>query len=254
MIILNSILFSLPSIVVTILGGLEGSVLVSYRMYKVVVYFEIAFVVEDIFLEVLYIYHFWRYLQDVPAFIGATTQKHMKRTFYLLLMASLVVVVCDLAGLILLYMKILLLRYSILGLLYGIKLNTEFFVLNRLVETVKMKDDILRRGNMSVGAVVNETTSNSAGEDLNTKYSSVQGTTVEQDLKIEDEQVAAAPNLIEQLRHSTGEDYVHNVQNVPSKLNEPLRGGEMAANLHADYAETSDLERQYLSRFIFRNL
>jgi hypothetical protein len=156
MIILNAVLFSLPSIVVTLLGGLDGSVLTSYRMYKIVIYFEIAFVVEDIFLEILYIYHFWQYLHDVPTYIGATAQKHMKRTFYLLLTASLIVVVCDLLGLILLYLKILLLRYTVLGMLYGIKLNTEFFVLKRLVETVKTKDDILRRGNMSVDAVVSE--------------------------------------------------------------------------------------------------
>jgi hypothetical protein len=171
MIIVNAVLFSLPSIVATLLGHVDGSILVSYRMYKVVVYFEIAFVLEDIILEILYLFYFWQYLRDVPAYVDQTAQKHMKRTFHLLLKASLVVLVCDLLGLVLFYMKILLLKYVILGILYGIKLNTEFFVLNRLVEMVKMKDEILKRGNMSVGAVLNEIT-NSAIGNTETKYSS----------------------------------------------------------------------------------
>lgn len=157
MVILNAVLFSLPSIVVTLLGA-NGSVLISYRMYKIVVYFEIAFVLEDVFLESLYLYYFWLYMQDVPGSAGVMLKKRMWRTFYMLLGTSLIVLICDVLGLVLLLMKILLARYTILGILYGIKLNAEFFVLSRLLDTVNLKNEVLKRGNMSGPLVVTETT------------------------------------------------------------------------------------------------
>jgi hypothetical protein len=44
--------------------------------------------------------------------------------------------------------EMLLVRFTILGLLYGWKLNTEFFVLSRLLEMTELKSEILKQGNI----------------------------------------------------------------------------------------------------------
>jgi hypothetical protein len=151
-IILITISFSVPGVVVTLLGS-SGSFLVSYRMYKVVLYFDIVFVLEDIFLESLYISYFRRYLKDIPAYAKQDTRQQMRRIFYLLLAASVIVLICDIVGVVLLCMKILLLRYTIYTVLFGVKLNAEFFVLNRLVDVTELKSEILRQGNLSESLV-----------------------------------------------------------------------------------------------------
>jgi hypothetical protein len=147
-IIIITIFFSLPGLIVTLLGS-SGSVLVSYKLYKIVVYFEIPFAVEDVVLQGLYIYYFWKYLKDIPTYAKQDVRQRMQKTFYLLLAASSVVLLCDIVSVTLLCMKMLLVRFTILGLLYAWKLNTEFFILNRLVDMTELKIEVLKQGNMS---------------------------------------------------------------------------------------------------------
>jgi hypothetical protein len=222
-------------------------------MYKIVLYFEIAFVIEDIFLEILYIYHFWQYLQDVPAHVGVVFWKRNSRTFYLLLIASLIVILCDIVGLILLFLKIFLLRYSVIGLLYGIKMHTEVLILNRLVDTINLKNEVLRRGNISDGAAADGTTANSTGDGIAARFPDAQSALEGQYLELKPVQVATAIDLVEPLQYGADVDII---QNVSSRPCEQSLGGGTSGNVNWDYSHAGidDLERQYLGRSGWQDL
>lgn len=147
-VIFASVCFTVPGVVATLIGS-SGAKTIMRRMYTHIRFFEISYAVQDVFLESLYIYHFWRYMDDVPAHAKQDLRRQMRKMFYLMCATSVVVTICDLVGVILLCMSILLVRYTILGLLYGVKLHTEFFVLNRLVKMTELKHQILRQGNLS---------------------------------------------------------------------------------------------------------
>jgi hypothetical protein len=70
-----------------------------------VVYFEIPFSVEDVVLESLYSYYFWQYLKDIPTYASQDLRQRMLRTFYLLVAASFIVLVCDIVSVTLLCMR-----------------------------------------------------------------------------------------------------------------------------------------------------
>lgn len=114
-------------------------------------------------------FFFWGYLNDLPSNADALTRKRVLLTFRLLVAASIIVWVCDLIGLILLYMKIILVRYSFLGLVYSVKLSLEFFVLNYLVNMSELKSRLLQRGNLSGSIAASTVFTPLASENLRTE-------------------------------------------------------------------------------------
>jgi hypothetical protein len=211
-------------------------------MYKIVVYFEIAFVVEDMLLESLYLYYFWRYMQAVPNNLNEAAGKSMRITFYLLCLASIIVVLCDLAGLILLYMKVLLLRYTILGLLYATKLVTEFFVLNRLVDLVQMKNENLQRGNLSGATITNRI----QADDLSSGFV-MHSRTDRRCPAITAEGRLADLSMARPIGEAQGEEV------GAHEMLTPTQGRLKEQRRDSDCDEVTDLERQYLGRDLTRS-
>jgi hypothetical protein len=98
------------------------------KVAKFLSHFEIIFSVQELVLSTLYIYFFRQFVKQG----GSMGSKNLQRTFYLLIAAEVIIVVCDLTINITLYLNLYIPRKIILPFVYAIKLQIEFLVLNRL--------------------------------------------------------------------------------------------------------------------------
>jgi hypothetical protein len=148
LIVFDTIAFQAPSITATIIGT-YGSQRLAYDISKHAIYIDIGYAGQDILLSSLYIFYFWRYMRDGTQHFPLQVRKELKTMFILLLLAYSVVLMTVALSLFLLLKFLLLARYTMLPIVNVFNLQVEFFVLNRLVETAKLKNSTLQRGNLS---------------------------------------------------------------------------------------------------------
>jgi hypothetical protein len=120
------------------------------RLYNIWIYVEVIFTVQDIALSSLYIFYFWKYVNDVPDRVKVQMKNEIRTTFALLVVAYIWVFLADVSMYSLLCKRLYLARMMCLPVLEAIKLQLEFFVLNRLVDVSKMKQEFL--GRQSIGS------------------------------------------------------------------------------------------------------
>jgi hypothetical protein len=106
-----TILFSLSSFIANLLAG-NGPVTTFYRIYKIVLYFEIGFVLINLFLELLYVYYFWQYVKDSHSYASAVIKKDIKKLSYAV-NSWYYRFYLDFTALILLRSKIILVRFTL---------------------------------------------------------------------------------------------------------------------------------------------
>ena len=147
MIVIVAIIGHTPT-VVEMIATCIGKNPLGFHIFLAASYIELIFAVQDCFLASLYIYFFWRYINDIPEQAKARIKTEICVTFALLVLAYACVTFSDILLNILLFKKIYLARLLCFTLVYAIKLEFEFFVLNRLVYISKVKSDAL--GNQSV--------------------------------------------------------------------------------------------------------
>jgi len=112
------------------------------RAYIVAWKLQLLSPIEEMILAGLYIYFFIRFLRETAA-LTAKESHFRKVTFYLLCIAQVVIVVCDVLVAILNYRRLIVLRTILYPFLYTLKLEFEFLVLNRLIYiTQKRKEQL----------------------------------------------------------------------------------------------------------------
>lgn len=85
--------------------------------------------IEEIILAGLYVFFFVRILKD-----SSLEDSHFRKTtFYLLCIAQVLIIICDVLIIVLNYKRLILLRTLIYPTLYAFKLEFEIVVLNRLI-------------------------------------------------------------------------------------------------------------------------
>jgi hypothetical protein len=135
------------------------------RIYDLWIYVEVVFTVQDVTLSSLYIFYFWKYLNDVPAHAGERMRKESRTIFALLLIAYIWVILADVSMYTLLCVKLFLARMMCMPFLDAIKLRLEFLVLNRLIEVGNLKQQFLGRQSLAsslIGSGVGSGTTPSA--------------------------------------------------------------------------------------------
>lgn len=114
-------------------------------LFDIWIIVDILFPLQDICLSTLYLYFFWSYLNDVPADVEVSKELKSKCRAILALLAVAFVWVAatDVSMYVLQLTKWYLVRMMVLPFLEAVKLDIEFFVLNKLVEGSKMKQEML---------------------------------------------------------------------------------------------------------------
>jgi hypothetical protein len=128
-IVVNCVLVQSPLLILAFVGAPRYVIFLKVATFMS--HLEIIFSVQEIILSSLYIYLFIRFVRQG----GAKGVRSLKRTFYLLILAEVVIVVCDVALNVLLYYGWYLARRTILAFVYALKLQIEFLVLNRLARS-----------------------------------------------------------------------------------------------------------------------
>jgi hypothetical protein len=137
----------------TYIVSASGNLLRAYSLYKHVFYVEIGFSVQEVIFATVYIIAFWKYVNDIPKHAEAAFKREKRNTFAMLLGVFFVVLSFDILTVVLLCKGLVLARVMVGGLMYAIKLNFEFVVLNRLVSVGEVKRTIMARGNFSQTAL-----------------------------------------------------------------------------------------------------
>jgi hypothetical protein len=148
LIVVDTIAFHTPGIVATIIGA-YGSQKLAYEISKHAIYIDIGYAGQDVLLSSVYIFYFWRYMHDSPIHLPRDVRKKLKTTLMLLLGAYLVVILTIVFSLVLLGKWLLLARYTMLPVVNVFNLQVEVFVLNKLAQTARLKNELLCRGNIS---------------------------------------------------------------------------------------------------------
>jgi hypothetical protein len=120
------------------------------RIYNIWIYVEIVFTLQDISLASLYLWYFWLYMVDVPPSVRSQIDKQCRIIFSLLVLAYVWVMLADVSQYALLCRRLYLARMMVLPAMDALKLKIEFFVLNKLVEVGRMKQQLL--GRQSLGS------------------------------------------------------------------------------------------------------
>jgi hypothetical protein len=238
MIVVNAIAFHVPVIVSTMISA-YGDPLLGYRLYTHFVYFDVGFAGQDVLLSTVYVCYFWIYLHSIPTETSEDVKMQDRTTFRLVIVAYIVVLMTDVLALVLLGRNLLLARYTVLGLVLVLKLNVEYFVLNRLVKTSHRRMEILERGNLShisngsqEGQPTQPTTAlgvSGLGDEL------LSGTSHHHALKLDR---AILPSVEQR-----------NLRDQNTDLREYSCNEDASAAEMAEANRFDDLERQYLGRF-----
>jgi hypothetical protein len=127
-----------------------GNLSLGLQLSDIASYVQIIFAVQECVLSSLYIYFFWGYTNDVPERIKAKIQKEVKATFCLLVMAYGWIIMSNVLIYVLDFKKIFLARDLCFNPVYAIKIEIEFFVLNRLVSISQLKRDALSNPSLTI--------------------------------------------------------------------------------------------------------
>jgi hypothetical protein len=149
MIIVAAFVGHIGTIILSIAGYVQNFSLLQ-RIYNIWVYIDVVFTLQDIIISSLYIFYFWQYMNDVPAHAKEQMKTETRTMFVLLVLAYVWVIMADVSMYALLCSKLYLARMMCLPVLEALKLQVEFFVLNRLVEVSKLKQQLM--GRQSIGS------------------------------------------------------------------------------------------------------
>jgi hypothetical protein len=152
MISIVSILGLTPAVaemIVLCIGNLD----LGLRLQDIASYVQIIFAVQECVLSSIYIYFFWGYTNDVPERAKTKIQKEVKVTFCLLVMAYGWIVMSNVLIYVLDFKKIFLARDLCFNPVYAIKIEIEFFVLNRLVLISQLKRDALSNPSLTISTL-----------------------------------------------------------------------------------------------------
>jgi hypothetical protein len=127
-----------------------GELSLGLRVSDIASYVQITFAVQECALSSIYIYFFWGYTNDVPERVKPKIQKEVKVTFCLLVMAYGWILMSNVLIYVLEFKKIFLARDLCFNPVYAIKIEIEFFVLNRLVRISQLKRDALSNPSLTI--------------------------------------------------------------------------------------------------------
>jgi hypothetical protein len=133
LIIVNSALFIIPTVVVTTLLSLNQSS-TRFRVAFIVTKTEVIFTVQEAIITTAYVYLFIRFTK------GRRDEPRTKLTLWLLLSAEMLVLATDIVLNVLLYTESFLARQMITAFTQALKLRIEFIVLNSLVDYSQSKE------------------------------------------------------------------------------------------------------------------
>jgi hypothetical protein len=128
--------------------------LLSRRIMHAISWLDVIFTLQDLMLSIAYIYLYWRHMKDSEAFANERSKIRDATTFKLLIGANSVVLLLDVIQNVLLCLKIYIARYMWFPLICAIKLEVEFFVLNRMVKSAEEASQSLQVARFSIGASV----------------------------------------------------------------------------------------------------
>lgn len=137
--------------------------LLSRRIMHAISWLDVIFTLQDLILSVAYIYLYWRHIQVSKAFASEESEQRDATTFKLLIAANSVVLLLDIIQNVLLCLKIYLARYMWFPLICAIKLEVEFFVLNRLVKRAEKASHSLQVARFDITSSVTEGKGSEAG-------------------------------------------------------------------------------------------
>jgi hypothetical protein len=123
---------------------------ISRRIMHAISWLDVIFTLQDLILSVAYIYLYWTHMRDSAAFATEHVKQRDAATFKFLIAANSIVLLLDVIQNILLCLKIYLARYMVFPLICAIKLEVEFYVLNRLVKSAEKASQSLQAGKFSV--------------------------------------------------------------------------------------------------------
>jgi hypothetical protein len=107
-----------------------------------------TFLVEDLFMVVLYIYYLRRYAKDVPAHTPAEARRAIDSTFRALLVFCAALVIDKIVLTALLISEMILLRTLVLTVIYPIVISLEFLFIKSTIKLSALKAEVLSRGNL----------------------------------------------------------------------------------------------------------
>jgi hypothetical protein len=118
--------------------------LLSRSIMHAISWLDVIFTLQDLILSVAYVYLYWRHMRDSEAFANERSKRRDATTFKLLIAANSVVLLLDIIQNVLLCLKIYIARYMCFPLICAVKLEVEFFVLNRLVKSAEKSSQSLQ--------------------------------------------------------------------------------------------------------------
>lgn len=119
---------------------------ISSRIVHAISWLHVIFTLQDLTLSVTYIYLYWKHINDSKAFATEHAKKRDTATFKFLIAANSLVLFLDIIHNVLLCSNVYLPRYMAFPLICSIKLELEFFVLNRLVKRAEKASQNLQAG------------------------------------------------------------------------------------------------------------
>lgn len=133
-----------------------GDLSLGLQLSDIASYVQIMFAVQECVLSSLYIYFFWGYTNDVPERAKTKIRKEVKATFCLLVMAYGWILMSNVLIYVLDFKKIFLARDLCFNPVYAIKIEIEFFVLNRLVSISQLKRDALSNSSLTISTLATQ--------------------------------------------------------------------------------------------------
>ena len=126
----------------------------SRKIYHAIAWLDVIFTIQDVTLSGAYIYLFWQRMQRSSGFANERAKRRDMATFKLLIAAAAIVLTLDIIQNVLLCLKIYIARSMWFPLICALKLETEFFVLNRLVKAAERASNSLQNGSLRLGMSV----------------------------------------------------------------------------------------------------
>ncbi|KAF2008985.1 hypothetical protein BU24DRAFT_497560 [Aaosphaeria arxii CBS 175.79] len=127
--------------------------LLSRQIMHAISWLDVIFTLQDLLLSVSYIYLYWKHMKDTAEFSSDAARARDATTFKLLIGANSLVITLDVIQNVLLCLKFYLARYMWFPLICAIRLEVEFFVLNRLVKNTEEATHALEDARFNLGGV-----------------------------------------------------------------------------------------------------
>ena len=141
----------------------------SRRIYHAIAWLDVIFTIQDAVLSGSYIYLFWKRMKQSADFSHDRAKKRDTATFRLLVLSGVIVILLDVVQNVLLCLKMYIARSMWFPLICALKLEAEFFVLNRLVKAAEQASQSLQNGSLRLGISMISTKNDEAELGRNTE-------------------------------------------------------------------------------------